>query len=124
MEEGIDARVARHWRNTRAFWAGLQAMGLELLAAEPDRSPTITTVTIPEGVDDARVRTRMLQEYGIEIAGGLGPLRGKTWRIGLMGHSSQPRWVLLLLSVLETVLSAEGVRLPKGAASAQAAALL
>lgn len=124
VEEGMEARVARHWRNTRALWAGVQAMGLELLASEHDRSPTITTVSIPEGVDDARVRTRLLREYGIEIAGGLGPLRGKIWRVGLMGHSSQPRWVLLLLSALEAVLSAEGVRLPKGAASAQAAAFL
>ncbi|MBI3998753.1 MAG: aminotransferase class V-fold PLP-dependent enzyme, partial [Armatimonadetes bacterium] len=76
-EEGLRARVARHWRHTRALWRGLEAMGLRLLAAEEDRSPTITTVRIPDGVDDGRVRTRLLRQYGIEIAGGLGPLRGK-----------------------------------------------
>ncbi len=124
VEEGIEARVARHWRHTRALWAGLRAMGLQLLAGEPDRSPTITTVVVPEGADDARVRARLLAEYGIEIAGGLGPLRGRVWRIGLMGHSSQPRWVLLLLGALESVLTAEGVRMPKGAATLEAAALL
>jgi alanine-glyoxylate transaminase/serine-glyoxylate transaminase/serine-pyruvate transaminase len=124
VSEGLAARFERHWRNTRALWAGLQAMGLELLVAERDRSPTITTVRIPDSVDDARVRARLLREYNIEIAGGLGPLRGKAWRIGLMGHSSQPRWVIMLLSALEAVLISEGVRLPKGMATAQAAATL
>lgn len=124
VAEGLKARVDRHWRNTRALWAGLQALGLELLAAESDRSPTITTVRIPEGVDDARVRTRLLREHHIEIAGGIGPLRGTIWRIGLMGHSSQSRWVLLLLDALEAVLTSEGVRLPRGAAATQAAARL
>lgn len=124
VEEGLEARTARHWRNTRALWAGLEALGLELLADAADRSPTITTVRIPQGADDARVRTRLLREYSIEIAGGLGPLRGQVWRIGLMGHSSQPRWVLLLLAALEAVLSSEGARVNKGAAVAQAAEAL
>lgn len=124
MEEGLPARFERHWRHTRALWAGLRAMGLELLVDEPHRSPTITTVRIPSGVDDARVRTRLLREYNIEIAGGLGPLRGQIWRIGLMGHSSQMRHVLTLLSALEAVLVSEGVGLERGAATAQAAAAL
>ena len=124
VEEGLEARAARHWRHTRALWRGLEALGLRLLAAEGDRSPTITTVWIPDGVDDGRVRTRLLRDYGIEIAGGIGPLRGKIWRIGLLGHSSQARWVLLLLGALETVLAAEGYRVPEGAAVAEAAAHL
>ncbi|OFX33049.1 MAG: hypothetical protein A2Z07_00610 [Armatimonadetes bacterium RBG_16_67_12] len=122
MDEGLAARFERHWRNTRALWAGLQAMGLELLVDEPHRSPTITTVRIPDGADDAKVRTRLLREYNIEIAGGLGPLRGKIWRIGLMGHSSQMRHVLTLLSALEAVLASEGVKAARGAAIAQTVA--
>jgi alanine-glyoxylate transaminase/serine-glyoxylate transaminase/serine-pyruvate transaminase len=122
--EGLPARFDRHRRNTTALWAGLEAMGLELLVAEAHRSPTITTVRIPDGADDAHVRTRLLREYSIEIAGGLGPLRGKIWRIGLMGHSCQPKWVLALLGALEAILVAEGVRLPKGEATRAAAARL
>lgn len=139
VAEGLPARTERHWQNTRALWAGLEAVGLEPFVAEPYRSPTVTAVRIPEGAEDARVRTRLLREYGIEVAGGFGPLRGKIWRIGLMGHSSQQRWVLLLLEALEAVLASEGVRMPGeaasgvdapsgatpgGAASGQAAALL
>ncbi|MDR7518327.1 MAG: alanine--glyoxylate aminotransferase family protein [Armatimonadota bacterium] len=121
--ESLEARVERHWRNARALWQGLAAMGLQVLADEPSRSPTITAVRIPDGVGDVQVRSRLLREYGIEIAGGLGPLRGRVWRIGLMGYSSQPRWVTLLLKALETVLATEGVRLPQGAVG-EAAALL
>lgn len=124
VDEGMEARTARHWRNTRALWRGLEALGLDLLAAAPYRSPTITTVRIPDGVDDARVRTRLLREYGIEIAGGLGPLRGKIWRIGLMGHSSQPKSVIMLLSALEAILASDGVTIPRAGAAAQSAALL
>ncbi|MDR7420004.1 MAG: alanine--glyoxylate aminotransferase family protein [Armatimonadota bacterium] len=124
VAEGLPARFERHWRNTRALWAGLQGMGLQMLVDEPYRSPTITTVKIPDGVDDAKVRTRLLREYSIEIAGGLGPLRGKIWRIGLMGHSSQPRLVLGLLAALEAVLVSEGYRMPKGMATARAAGAL
>jgi alanine-glyoxylate transaminase/serine-glyoxylate transaminase/serine-pyruvate transaminase len=122
-EEGMEARAARHWRNTRALWRGLETLGLELLVAEPHRSPTITTVKVPDGVDDAKVRTRLLREYGIEIAGGLGPLRGKIWRIGLMGHSSQPKSVLVLLSALEAILASEGLRVPRAGAAARSAAV-
>jgi alanine-glyoxylate transaminase/serine-glyoxylate transaminase/serine-pyruvate transaminase len=78
-------------------------------------------VRVPDGVDDARVRARLLREYNIEISGGLGPLKGKIWRIGLMGHSSQPRLVLGLLAALEVILASEGHRVPAGTATAQAA---
>ncbi len=124
VAEGLQPRFERHRRNTRALWAGLEALGLELLVDEAHRSPTITTVRIPDGVDDAVVRTRLLREYHTEIAGGLGPLRGKIWRIGLMGHSSQMRLVLGFLAALEAVLASEGVRVSRGAAAAQAAATL
>jgi len=124
LDEGLPDRVSRHWRHARGLWRGLEALGLELLVADRERSPTVTTVLIPAGVDDARVRARLLREHGIEIAGGLGDLRGRIWRIGLMGHSSQPRWVLLLLGALEAALAAEGYRAPQGAAVAQAAAAL
>jgi alanine-glyoxylate transaminase/serine-glyoxylate transaminase/serine-pyruvate transaminase len=122
VAEGLGARFERHWRNTRALWAGLQAMGLQLLVDEPHRSPTITTVRVPDGVSDGRVRGRLRDEYGIEIAGGLGPLEGRIWRIGLMGHSSQIRLVLTLVAALEAVLASEGLRVPRGVAAAQAAA--
>jgi alanine-glyoxylate transaminase/serine-glyoxylate transaminase/serine-pyruvate transaminase len=121
VDEGLPARFERHWRNTRALWAGLEVLGLRLLVDEPHRSPTITTVRVPDGVDDARVRARLLREYNIEISGGLGPLKGKIWRIGLMGHSSQPRLVLGLLAALEVILASEGHRVPAGTATAQAA---
>jgi alanine-glyoxylate transaminase/serine-glyoxylate transaminase/serine-pyruvate transaminase len=122
VDEGPDDRAARHWRHARGLWRGLNALGLKLFVADDRRSPTVTTVLIPDGVDDARVRARLLRDYGIEIAGGLGPLRGKIWRIGLMGHSSQARWVLLLLGALQAALAADGYRVPHAAAVAQAAA--
>lgn len=124
VDEGLPDRVSRHRRHAQGLWRGLEALGLRLLVADDYRSPTVTTVLIPDGVDDARVRGRLLREHGIEVAGGLGPQRGKIWRIGLMGHSSQARWVLLLLGALEAVLAADGYRAPQGAAVAQAAAAL
>jgi alanine-glyoxylate transaminase/serine-glyoxylate transaminase/serine-pyruvate transaminase len=128
VREGLATRIERHWRNTRALWTGLEAMGLQLFVDEASRSPTITTVRIPDGADDARIRTRLLREYNIEIAGGLGSLRGQVWRIGLMGYSSQMRHVLTLLSALEAVLVSEGVKVARGAAreavTGQAAAAL
>lgn len=124
IAEGLPARVTRHARNAAALWAGLQALGLRLFVAEGLRSPTVITVEIPDGVDDAQVRRRLLTEYGIEIAGGLGPLKGRIWRIGLMGHSSQARLVVLLLTALEAILAAEGVRSEKGAAVAAASRVL
>jgi alanine-glyoxylate transaminase/serine-glyoxylate transaminase/serine-pyruvate transaminase len=122
--EGLPARWARHAANAAAFAAGIEAMGLRLFAPPEVRSPTVITVSVPEGVDEARVRERLLAEYGIEIAGGLGPLRGKIWRVGLMGHSSQDRLVLLLLTALEAVLTAEGARVERGAALTSATRLL
>ncbi|MDR7435854.1 MAG: alanine--glyoxylate aminotransferase family protein [Armatimonadota bacterium] len=115
QEEGLEARFARHATHAKALWAGLEGLGLRLFVPEPIRSPTLTTVEVPEGIDEAAVRRRLLSEYGIEIAGGLGPLRGRIWRIGLMGHSAQQRNVFLLLAALGTILHEMGVRVDPGA---------
>jgi len=120
-EEGLEARFARHKLNQRALVAGLEAMGLKLLVPQAYRLPSLTTVRIPEGVDEARVRSRLLREFNIEIAGGLGDLKGRIWRIGLMGHSSRREHVLLLLSALEYLLGDEGLSFPKGSALEAAA---
>lgn len=116
QEEGLEARFVRHRLNQRALVAGLEAMGLELLVSEEYRLPTLTTVRIPARVEEARVRSRLLNEFNIEIAGGLGDLRGQIWRIGLMGHSSRRENVFLLLSALEHVLRDEGFSFPRGKA--------
>jgi alanine-glyoxylate transaminase/serine-glyoxylate transaminase/serine-pyruvate transaminase len=108
-EEGLEARWARHERNHRAFVKGLTAIGLSLLPPESDRLWTLNTVRIPDGVDDAALRRRLLDEFSIEIGGGLGPLAGKIWRVGLMGTSSSERLVVLLLGVLQTVLAKDKV---------------
>ncbi len=115
-EEGLEARFARHRKNHEALAAGLGALGLALAAEEGHRLPMLNAVTVPEGVDEARVRTRLLAEHGIEIGGGLGPMKGKVWRIGLMGESSRRAHVLTVLAALEDALRAEGRRVSPGAA--------
>jgi alanine-glyoxylate transaminase/serine-glyoxylate transaminase/serine-pyruvate transaminase len=107
-EEGLEARWARHERNHRAFIEGLKAIGLSVLPPEGERLWTLNAVRIPEGVDDPAVRQQLLAEYSIEIGAGLGPLAGKIWRVGLMGASSTPRLILLLLGALEKALTAQG----------------
>jgi alanine-glyoxylate transaminase / serine-glyoxylate transaminase / serine-pyruvate transaminase len=113
-EEGLEARIARHTLNGRALQTGLAAMGLPLATAEGHRLPQLTCVKIPQGIDDLTVRRRLLNEWGIEIGGGLGPFKGLAWRIGLMGHSSQEKNVTLVLSALETCLGDLGYRLKPG----------
>jgi alanine-glyoxylate transaminase/serine-glyoxylate transaminase/serine-pyruvate transaminase len=104
-EEGLEARWARHRENAEMLWDGLEAMGLSLHVADPERRiSSLTTVRVPEGVDEALVRGRLRDEYGIEIGAGLGPLKGKVWRIGLMGHGSQKANVILLLAALVDLL--------------------
>ena len=120
--EGLEARHARHLRNHLALQAGLEAMGVEYAVAEEHRLPMLNAVRIPTGADDKQVRSRLLNEYGIEIGGGLGPMAGKTWRIGLMGEASAPRNVLLFLAALEGCLSGQGVSTPPGAGVAAAIA--
>jgi alanine-glyoxylate transaminase/serine-glyoxylate transaminase/serine-pyruvate transaminase len=104
-EEGLDARWARHERNHRLFIDGLADAGLTVLPPEGERLWTLNAVRIPQGVEDAAVRKRLLDEFNIEIGGGLGPLAGKVWRVGLMGASSAPRLVVLLLGALSAILS-------------------
>src|SRR6266478_2670294 len=121
MEEGLETRWERHRVNQLALIAGIEAMGLELLVKKPaDRLPTVTAVMIPDGIDDAKVRNQLLDEFNIEIAGGLGPLKSKIWRIGLMGHCSQKPYVLLFLAALGKTLLDQGFRLPSGAGVAAA----
>ena len=103
-EEGLEARWARHRRNAERLWTGLEALDLTLHIPLSHRLPTLTTVRVPEGVDEAQVRRALLEDFNIEIAGGLGELKGKVWRIGLMGHSSTPENVDLLLNALERIL--------------------
>jgi alanine-glyoxylate transaminase/serine-glyoxylate transaminase/serine-pyruvate transaminase len=99
-EEGLTARWERHAHNAELLWDGLQALGLEPHVALEHRLPTLTTVRVPKGVEEAGIRSRLLKDYNIEIAGGLGELRGQVWRIGLMGHSSSRENVTLLLAAL------------------------
>lgn len=103
-EEGLEACWARHRRCAEMLWEGLWELDLTLFVPEPYRMVTVTTVRVPDGVDEAAVRDRLRQEYKIEIAGGLGDLKGKAWRIGLMGHSAQEQHVRTLLDALEEIL--------------------
>ncbi len=124
LEEGLEARWARHERNGRALQRGLEAMGLKLHADEEVRLPVLTTVRIPEGVDDMEVRRELLTAHSIEIGGGLGDLRGKVWRVGLMGESSTEGNVLLFLSALGRALRERGFGADiRGARDAAAARL-
>jgi alanine-glyoxylate transaminase / serine-glyoxylate transaminase / serine-pyruvate transaminase len=121
MEEGLETRWARHRTNQLALIAGLEAMGLELLVKNPtERLPTVTAVMIPQGIDDGPVRAQLLDEFNIEIAGGLGPLKGKIWRVGLMGYCSQKPNVLLFLAAMEKILAELGYRVSAGAGVAAA----
>jgi alanine-glyoxylate transaminase/serine-glyoxylate transaminase/serine-pyruvate transaminase len=102
LEEGLDARIARHAQMHQRLRAGLEAMGLTYI---PKHSlHTLNCIKIPEGVDDAGVRRRLLEEYGIEIGAGLGVMAGKAWRIGLMGHGATVRNVDLILAALKEIL--------------------
>jgi alanine-glyoxylate transaminase/serine-glyoxylate transaminase/serine-pyruvate transaminase len=100
--------VARHDSCGRALQQGLEELGCELFAADGYRLPQLTTVWVPDGVDDAKVRATLLDRYGIEIGGGLGEFAGKVWRIGCMGHTARPRNVALLLGALREVLEEVG----------------
>jgi len=120
-EEGLEASWARHRAMHEALKAGLQAMGLGLLVAESARLPQLNAVTVPDGVDEALVRSQLLARFGLEIGAGLGALAGKVWRIGLMGQSATPRHVMACLTALESVL---GAKVPAGAGPAAASRAL
>jgi len=120
-DEGLEARVQRHLKHGSALQSGLEAMGLMLHAQEGNRASSLTSVRIPQGVDDLKVRQNLLNMWNIEISGGLGPLKGDIWRIGLMGHSSTAENVLLALGALENQLTAESYSLEPGAGVSAAA---
>jgi (S)-ureidoglycine---glyoxylate transaminase len=116
-EEGLGARFARHRLHGDALRAGLHALGLALFGKEEaaHRLAFITPVVVPEGVDELRVRRRLVEDFGIEIGAAFGPLQGKIWRIGTMGYAAARPNVLLCLAALESVLRGEGWRAPAGA---------
>ena len=107
-EEGLAPRIARHQLNSDALMAGLQTLDLMPLPPAGHRLPMLNCVTLPDWIDDVMVRTELLNEYDIEIGGGLGPLRGRVWRIGLMGESCQQAHVLTLLNAMEEILTRKG----------------
>ena len=104
LDEGLEAAWARHLACGRQLQDGLEAMGLELFAAEGHRLPQLTTVCVPDGADDAEVRSALLDRWGIEIGGGVGAFAGKVWRIGCMGHTARPANVERLLGALAELL--------------------
>jgi alanine-glyoxylate transaminase/serine-glyoxylate transaminase/serine-pyruvate transaminase len=120
LEEGLEPRFVRHLRNHQALKAGLKALGVNYSVAEANQLPMLNAVLIPAGADDVAVRKQLLSEFGIEIGGGLGPLKGKTWRIGLMGETSTPSNVLLFLAALDRCLATAGHKVAAGAGVAAA----
>ncbi len=122
-EEGLEPRFDRHQLNHKALVAGIEAMGLSMLVSESERLPMLNAICIPDSADDLKVRRPLLNDFGIEIGGGLGDLAGKIWRVGLMGHSSRPKNVFLFLSALESALKAQGVKISSGAALEAASAV-
>jgi alanine-glyoxylate transaminase/serine-glyoxylate transaminase/serine-pyruvate transaminase len=119
-EEGLEPRWARHLLHHRALKAGLGALGIEYATVEGYQLPQLNAVRIPAGVDDLAVRKKLLNDFGIEIGGGLGDFKGKVWRIGLMGHSARANNVLLVLAALEQCLQSVGHRFTHGAGVAAA----
>jgi alanine-glyoxylate transaminase/serine-glyoxylate transaminase/serine-pyruvate transaminase len=107
-EEGLENRIQRHTRNHKAFVAGVEAMGLKMLVAPQHRLPSLNTVKVPEGIDDAKVRSYLLEMYNLEIGGGLGALKGKVWRVGLMGYSSSAENIIFFLSAMSQALAVQG----------------
>lgn len=121
LEEGLEARFARHRLHHEALVAGVEAMGLQMKVPPAERLATLNLVVIPEGASDLGTRKALLSQFGLEIGSGLGPLAGKVWRVGLQGHSATERNVMLFLTALEAVLRAQGVKVSsEGPAAAQA----
>src|SRR5690242_7067467 len=120
LEEGLEARFARHRRHAAALMGGVGAFGCEPQAQEGRRLPSLNCVKVPAGIDEAAVRKYLLAEHSIEIGGGLGPLAGKVWRIGLMGESARQENVLAVLAALEQGLAKQGKGPKPGAACAAA----
>jgi alanine-glyoxylate transaminase / serine-glyoxylate transaminase / serine-pyruvate transaminase len=115
VEEGLEARWTRHTRAHEILKNGLSKLGLELFTPATHRATTINVISVPDGVDEARIRARLL-EMGVEMGGGLGALAGKVWRVGVMGYNAQPERVEKFLGALEEALNAEGARAGAGTA--------
>ena len=120
LEEGLEARFARHRRHSAALMAGVAALGCEPQAQEGRRLPSLNCIKVPAGIDEAAVRKGLLADHSIEVGGGLGPLAGKVWRIGLMGESARQENVLAVLAALEQALAKQGKGPKPGAACAAA----
>ena len=123
-EEGLENAWKRHQKNHEALKAGLEAMGLELIVDEASRLPQLNAVSVPDGIDEAAVRSQLLNQFNLEIGAGLGALAGKVWRIGLMGYSSRAENIFLCLSALDAVLTEMGANINSGAAINAAKAVL
>jgi len=115
-DEGLENAWHRHAHHHNALRAGFEAMGIDFVVDKASRLPQLNSVRIPNGVDDAAVRSRLLNEFNLEIGAGLGDLAGKVWRIGLMGFSARAENVIFCLSALEAVLSQMNAPINKGVA--------
>lgn len=124
QDEGLENSWARHAKNHQALRAGIEAMGLSFVVDEPYRLPQLNSVTIPEGTDEAAVRSTLLNEYSLEIGAGLGALAGKIWRIGQMGFASNEKNILTCLGALDAVLSDMQAPINSGVAVAAARKVL
>jgi alanine-glyoxylate transaminase/serine-glyoxylate transaminase/serine-pyruvate transaminase len=116
QEEGLENAWARHTRNHLALKAGLEAMGLRFVVKEGERLPQLNSIHVPEGVDEAAVRTALLNDYNLEIGAGLGVMAGKIWRIGLMGYASNTTNILFCLGALEEALARQNAPIKQGVA--------
>jgi alanine-glyoxylate transaminase / serine-glyoxylate transaminase / serine-pyruvate transaminase len=119
-EEGLENCHARHLRNHQALRAGLAALGIKYATQEGHILPQLNAVFVPQGIDDAAMRSALLNRFGIEIGAGLGAYKGKVWRIGLMGYGSREANVLLFLSALEQLLAEQGLKFDRGSSIAAA----
>jgi alanine-glyoxylate transaminase/serine-glyoxylate transaminase/serine-pyruvate transaminase len=124
LEEGLEKRWERHRRSAAALQAGLSALGLELAAQENFRLPQLTAIRVPDGIDEAKVRSDLLRRFNTEIGAGLGPLKGKIWRIGLMGDNANRERVLGVLDALEEILRETGREIPRRTARRAAESLI
>jgi alanine-glyoxylate transaminase/serine-glyoxylate transaminase/serine-pyruvate transaminase len=109
-EEGLQNRFARHLKNHKALVAGIEALGLKMLVNPQYRLPTLNTVIIPDGVDDIKLRRYLLEKFKLDIGGGFGRLKGKVWRVGLMGYSSSADNVLFFIPAISRALALQGVK--------------
>ena len=119
-EEGLEQRWERHRKSAASLQAGLAAMGLELAAQEGYRLPQLTAIRVPDGIDEAKVRFELLRRFNTEIGAGIGPLKGKIWRIGLMGDNANRERVIAVLDALEQILRELGLEIPRGTARSAA----